>query len=137
MTKSGNEPGNGKGVRNSETTRWRKGQSGNPGGRPRTAVFAQACREVLAALAPGDGAGRTYSEAIARKLAEMALAGNVRAAVELANRAEGRVRQPVETENTALAQSFDRMTEAELLAYAERGVLPNWFKAEADIAPQQ
>jgi hypothetical protein len=136
MAGNGKKAGNPKGVPNSERTRWKAGQSGNPGGRPGTAAFAQARREVLSAPVPGDQDGRTNTEAIAWKLAAMARAGNVRAAVELADRAEGRARGSVETENTALSQAFDRMTEAELLAYAQSGALPNWFRGEADNASQ-
>jgi hypothetical protein len=137
MSENGNKRDGSKGVPNREGTQWQKGRSGNPGGRPRTAAFAQACREVLAAPAPDDAKGHNNAEAISWKLAEMARAGNVRAAVELADRAEGRARQSVETENTALTQWFERMTEAELLAYAESGALPDWFRTEADSARQQ
>ena len=35
-------------VSGNEATRWKPGQSGNPGGRPKTAPLSQACREVLA-----------------------------------------------------------------------------------------
>jgi hypothetical protein len=42
---------------------------------------------------PDDPEGRTYAQAIAAKLAEKALAGDARAAGQLADRAEGRVRQ--------------------------------------------
>ena len=41
-------------VSNSEATRWKPGQSGNPGGRPKTAPLSHACREVLAQPVPGD-----------------------------------------------------------------------------------
>jgi hypothetical protein len=101
MSENGNKPCGGNPVPNSAGTRFKKGESGNLAGRPRTAAFSQACREVLSAAAPGDRDGRTNAQAIAGKLAEMARAGDVRAAVELADRAEGRVRQAVEMENAA------------------------------------
>jgi hypothetical protein len=46
-------------VPNSEATRWKPGQSGNPGGRPKTALLSHACRELLAAPLPNDPQGRT------------------------------------------------------------------------------
>jgi hypothetical protein len=41
-------------------------------------------------MVPGDPRGRTFAEAIADKLAQQALKGDIRAAEELADRAEGR-----------------------------------------------
>lgn len=107
--------------------RWNKGQSGNPSGRPKMAPLANACRELLAASVPDDPEGRTYAEAIAKTLAEKALAGDIRAAQELADRAEGKARQSIEIENTALREAFERMSGEELLAYATTGKVPNWF----------
>ena len=92
--------------------------SGNPGGRPKMAPLAHACRELLAASVPDDPEGRTYAEAIAKTLAQKALAGDIRAAQELADRAEGKARQSIEIENTALREAFDRMTREELEDYA-------------------
>jgi uncharacterized protein DUF5681 len=63
-----------------ETHRWKPGQSGNPGGRPRTTVLSQACRAKLASPVPRDPAGRTFAEAIADTLAQRALKGDIRAA---------------------------------------------------------
>ena len=73
-----------------EAHRWKPGQSGNPGGRPRTAKLSEACRAKLASIIPGDARGRTHAEAIADELARRALKGDIRAAQELADRAEGR-----------------------------------------------
>jgi len=70
--------------------RFKPGQSGNPGGRPRTAKLSEACRAKLASVVPGDATGRTYAEAIADTLAQRAVKGDLRAVEELANRAEGR-----------------------------------------------
>jgi hypothetical protein len=71
--------------------RFRPGVSGNPGGRPAIRTLSKACREVLSQPAP-DNSGLTFAEAIARKLADKALEGDVRAAEELADRAEGKTR---------------------------------------------
>ena len=75
---------------------WSKGVSGNPGGRPKKTRFADACRELLSRPAPGDKSGRSYAEAIAEKLAKKALAGDIPAAREIADRAEGKARQAME-----------------------------------------
>jgi hypothetical protein len=119
----------------SEATRFKPGQSGNPGGRPKIAPFSRACRELLEKPVPDDPEGRTYAEAIARTLAEKALAGDIRAAQEIADRAEGRARQAIEIQNTALREAFDRMTSEELEAYASEGRLPAWFTETVNGIP--
>jgi len=110
-----------------KATQFKKGQSGNPGGRPKSAPMSDAAREVLAKLVPGDPEGRTYAQAIAQKLADKALSGDLRAAQELADRAEGRAQQSVEIERSELGKAFDRMTREELEAYAVSSALPEWF----------
>jgi len=128
----------GKPIPGSEATRFKQGRSGNPGGRPRTAPLSQACREVLAQPVPDDSKGRTYAEAIAQALAEKALAGDIRAAQEIADRAEGRARQSIEIQSGALREAFERMTSEELEAYAREGKLPAWFpREEASREPVQ
>jgi hypothetical protein len=73
--------------------RFKPGQSGNPGGRPRTAKLSEACRAKLASPIPGDPESRSFADVIADKLALQALKGDIRAAQELADRAEGRPSQ--------------------------------------------
>ena len=82
-------------------TPWQPGQSGNPGGRPKTAPLSHACRELLARPVPDDPEGRTYAEVIAEMLGKKAIEGDIRAAQEIADRAEGRARQSVEINATA------------------------------------
>jgi len=60
-------------------------------------------------------------------LAEKAAKGDIRAAQELADRAEGKARQSMEIENTALRAAFERMTKTELETYAATAKLPEWF----------
>ena len=109
-------------------TQFKPGQpSANPGGRPKTAPLSQACRELLAQPVPGDAEGRTYAQAIAAQLGEKAIAGDIVAIRELADRAEGRARQAIEIENTNLRDAFERMTTQELRDYAESGKFPEWF----------
>jgi len=113
-----------------KATQFKKGQTGNPGGRPKSALLSQACREQLAKPVPGDPEGRSYAEAIAQMLADKALSGDLRAAQELADRAEGRARQSVEIERSEQGKAFDRMTRDELEAYAVSSALPEWFPRE-------
>ena len=110
-----------------KATQFKPGNRANPGGRPKLAPLSHACRELLAASVPDDPEGRTYAEAIARKLAEKALHGDIRAAQELADRAEGRARQSIEIETTALRDAFERMSSEELEDYAREAKLPAWF----------
>jgi Family of unknown function (DUF5681) len=80
-------------------TRWRKGQSGNAGGRPRSRILSEALRSRLAQVKDDDAAGRTFAEAIADNLVRLACSDEpnaVHAAVEIANRIEGRSRQSIE-----------------------------------------
>ena len=77
-------------------TRWKKGSSGNPGGRPKSRLLSEALRSRLAEVKPGDPASRTYAEVVAENLIEIACSeglGAVHAASEIADRLEGRSRQ--------------------------------------------
>ena len=96
------------------------------------APLAHACRELLAAPLPNDSQSRTYAEAIAQMLADKAVAGDIRAAQEIADRAEGRARQAIEIEHTRLREAFERMSCEELQAYARDGSLPEWFPRETN-----
>ena len=114
----------------SASTQFQPGQSGNPGGRPRTAPLSAACRELLNAPVPNDPQARTYAQVIAAKLAKKAMRGDVESARELANRAEGKARQSLEIgpENPAFDYStFEGWTRGEVQAYAEGGVIPDRF----------
>ena len=110
-----------------EATQFKKGVSGNPGGRPKRTPLADACREALALPVPGDSEGRTYAQKIAATLAAKAAEGDIRAAAELADRAEGRARQSIEIEQSQLREAFDRMSYEEKEAYAASGKMPEWF----------
>ena len=79
------------GVPGGEAHRWKPGQSGNPGGRPKTASLSQACRAVLDKIVPGDREKCTYAQAIAERLADLAVKGHLGAVRELGDRTEGRV----------------------------------------------
>jgi hypothetical protein len=77
-------------VPNGFAHRWKPGQSGNPGGRPKSGALARACREVMAEVVPGDRKGRTGARAIAERMFEFALKGHLGAIKDMADRAEGR-----------------------------------------------
>jgi Family of unknown function (DUF5681) len=101
-----------------KATRWKKGQSGNRGGRPRTATLSQAYREVLEQRVPGDNRSRTFAQVIAASVASAAADGNIRAAAELAERTEGRdpkaiaVPSPVDQEHSEY--KYDHLTLEEI-----------------------
>jgi hypothetical protein len=79
--------------------RWKKGQSGNPGGRPKHLV-ADALRDVLAER--DEAAGTTNADAIARNLVHLAKgtdakdADAIRATEFVTERTEGKVKQSME-----------------------------------------
>jgi hypothetical protein len=73
---------------------FRPGQSGNPKGRPKSALLSDALRHMLAEACPEDPE-RTWAEVIADALIARAAAGDVQAAKEIADRVEGKARQHV------------------------------------------
>ena len=107
--------------------RWRKGQSGNPSGRPKSKTLSDAYKHKLEGAVPNDPEGRTWAELIAEAQVRDAVRGNVQAAREIADRTEGRARQAIEFEDRTMTQAFDRMTTEELEAYARDGTVPAWF----------
>lgn len=76
-------------------TRFQRGRSGNPGGRPSKTPFADAHREVAQMpvselrVKPTD----RVALAVAKRVAREAIRGKISAASEAANRAEGSPRQ--------------------------------------------
>jgi hypothetical protein len=107
--------------------RWKKGQSGNPSGRPKSKILSDAYKCKLGEAVPNDPEGRTWAELIAEAQVRDAVRGSVQAAREIADRTEGRARQAIEFEDKTMSQAFDRMTIEEMEAYARDGTLPPWF----------
>jgi hypothetical protein len=75
--------------------RFKKGETGNPNGRPRLTRLTDALRQQLAEIAP-NALEETQAEAIARALIREAISGNVQAAREIADRTEGRPKQAID-----------------------------------------
>ena len=72
-----------------KTTQWKPGQSGNPGGRPRD-LLTREYRQLLGELVPGDPTKRTFARLIAEAIAREAVKGKWQAAIEIADRTEGK-----------------------------------------------
>jgi Family of unknown function (DUF5681) len=70
--------------------RFKKGQSGNPGGRPKCAEISSALRAKLKSETTKKLKGRTYAEKLVDEWVEQGLDGNVSAISAIADRAEGR-----------------------------------------------
>ena len=81
-------------------TRWKKGRpSPNPGGRPKSRTISEALREKLSQIKDDDPQQRTYAQVLAENLISLARSkerNSVAAAVEIANRVEGRVHERAE-----------------------------------------
>lgn len=114
-------------VEDGKPHRFKKGQSGNPSGRPKSKTLSDAYKNKLEERVPNDPEGRTWAELIAEAQVRDAVRGNVQAAREIADRTEGRARQAIEFEDKTLANAFERMTPEELETYAATGQLPDWF----------
>ena len=75
---------------------FKPGKSGNPGGRPKGIKLSIAYEHILGEEVPGDPQNRTYAELIALAQAREAMKGKTQAAIEMADRTEGKVRTSME-----------------------------------------
>lgn len=80
-----------------ENTQFRKGESGNPNGRPKKLPELE---KLLAEVLGEEKDGVTAAEAILKKLRQMATAGNLRAAEILLDRGYGKPKQKIENNIT-------------------------------------
>lgn len=80
---------------NLEKGKWKKGQSGNPAGRPKK---LPELRELLANVLGDEKDGKTAAEAILMALRAKATKGDVRAAELLLDRAYGKAAMNIEIE---------------------------------------
>ena len=75
--------------------RFKKGESGNPEGRPKRTRLTDALLSQLAEISADE---ETKAELIARALINQALAGNVQAIREIGDRTEGKPKQSIDIE---------------------------------------
>lgn len=80
---------------NTVGNRWQKGQSGNPAGRPKSALLSDALRKQLAET---DKDGKSVAEKVAAALIQKAKGGDVQAIREVFDRAEGKAQQSIDVE---------------------------------------
>ena len=107
-------------------TQWKKGVSGNPGGRPRSRTISEALRQKLTSIKEDDPQHRTFAEVLAENLVSLACAkerNSVAAAVEIANRVEGRVHERIEFADLT-QQQLTTKSDAELEHFLEFGSWP-------------
>ena len=82
---------------NLEKGKWKKGQSGNPAGRPKK---LPELRELLANVLGDEKDGKTAAEAILMALRAKAAKGDVRAAELLLDRAYGKAKLDIDLEGS-------------------------------------
>jgi len=75
-----------------EKFKFQPGQSGNPGGR-RKDIFSEAYLRILNKTIINDPEGRRLIDAIAEKVAEQAMKGDLKAVAEIADRLQGKPTQ--------------------------------------------
>lgn len=117
-------------------TRWQKGQSGNPGGRPRSRILSEALRAQLGQLKPDDPQGRTFAEIVAANLVEIACSsgpGALAAANEITNRLEGRAHQSVEISD--VTRELRSKSDGELQHYLQFGCWPEDTQIPSSVGP--
>ena len=98
---------------------YRKGQSGNPGGRPRNTLSA-AYKRQLEKLFPGDPEGRSYAEVIAAAVADKAALGDYQAAKEIEDRVSGKPKQTISV-GSELVEYLERQVDVMMEAAESRG----------------
>jgi hypothetical protein len=106
-------------------TRWKKGTSGNPGGRPKSRLLSEALRNRLAQTVDGSATGITFAEAIADNLVRIACSQGpsaVSAANEISDRIEGRSRQSIEFSD--ISADIRSRSDEELLFHVQHNRWP-------------
>ena len=84
---------NNKGIKNLRP--WKKGQSGNPKGRPKKAVYVTTLlKEALGKVPKGEVQERTAAQLVVEALLRECFKGNVAAIKEVLDRAEGKLALP-------------------------------------------
>src|SRR5215831_1942714 len=106
-------------------TRWRKGQTGNAGGRPKSRLLSEALRSRLAQIKEDDPEKRTWAEIIAANLIEIASSKSsnaIAAANEVCDRAEGRPAQHLQISD--FQADLHSRSDEELLFHLEHNRWP-------------
>lgn len=86
---------------------WKKGESGNPNGRPRRTIVTDCIvRELLSAAEDGDG---DKARSLAKSLVSRALNGDMRAAEICLDRVEGKPDQTIHVRRTARELADDEL----------------------------
>jgi Family of unknown function (DUF5681) len=91
---------------------FKKGQSGNPGGRPKSRLLSEAYKRLLETEVGKGKNAKTVAELIAEKMGKEARAGKVNAASELADRVEGKPRQAYEVKLSIMDELAERLEKA-------------------------
>lgn len=109
---------------------WKRGQSGNPAGRPKNTKLTEATRAWLEEI--DSKSGLTNAERVAMALGKKALKGSHDAFKAIGDRAEGKPSQSVEVivEHGGLGPVLSQLNRGELRRYAETGELPERFRKE-------
>ncbi len=89
-----------------KTTRFKPGQSGNPGGRPKFKLQSEAYR---AELAKEDKNGVTHAELVAKRMVADAMKGKVSASKHIAEYVEGAPRQAFEVNLSITEELAERI----------------------------
>jgi len=111
---------------------FQKGQSGNPAGRPKN-VLTRALRSKLEELESGEPGARTNAEALADRLFDLALSGNVEALKICFDRLEGRPRQTVSL-TLDQREEYERMVDTLIESEAAEGRVLSRDEAVAALA---
>ena len=92
---------------------FRKGISGNPGGKAKHKIYSDALRLEVNRIDP-DNPDRRKINALAEKLVSCALAGESWAFKEIGDRLEGKPVQPIEHSDVDDRTSIEQFSDAEL-----------------------
>lgn len=104
---------------------WKAGESGNPGGKPKTKLISQAYRKVLQQIDPNDPEGRTFAEIIALGMVRAAAMGMAPCAKEIRETTEGKLPETVNVKGDmtfehVLTNATDSELDAIIGGYLER-----------------
>lgn len=106
---------------------WKKGQSGNPKGRPKRKTITEAIYEKLQACYPGIE-DCTAMELLAERVVEFALVGSAQHFKEIIDRIDGPLKKPEGSESENLHEALAR-----LMASSNNGDQPKIIEADAKI----